>query len=181
MATWYHAAIWRCSGNISQCSLFVPQVFLFHLFSCFYSNFRAAIWRSFQTPISSNLISLEISRYPVSIDSDLVRFGVTVVKISCQVERWRSVGNSAMFFLINSFLSIRNSYRQTFFVGGIWDIILQSCSDWLPQSLFSWYNFLHENGQKTTLLTLKKKNETFRVFLGSVYFAETENLLLKVP
>ena len=74
-----------------------------------------------------------------------------------QEERWRGVGNSATFFLKNSFLSIYGSYRWALFVGGIRDIILQSCLDRLPQLLFSWYNFLHKNGQKQPFWLGKKK------------------------
>ena len=104
-----------------------------------------------------NLVFLEISVFLVSIGSNLAQFGVMVVEISLLEGRWRSLGNSATFFLKNSFLSICGSYHWAFFVGGIRDIILQSCLDRLPQLLFSWYNFLHENGQKTTLLTWEKK------------------------
>lgn len=70
-------------------------------FSRFLVQFLWCYLEAFQALISSNLISLEISRCLVSIGSDLAWFGVTVIKISCLVERWCSVGNFATFFLVN--------------------------------------------------------------------------------
>ena len=71
---------------------------LFHLFPGFWSYFCVTIWRSFWPPFSSNFISLEKSRFLVSIDSNLARFGATIIKILCPKGRWRSVRNSVTFF-----------------------------------------------------------------------------------
>ena len=50
-------------------------------FSCFQSDFHAAFWRPIRAPIYLNLVSLERCGCIVSIEFDLVQFGVTVVEI----------------------------------------------------------------------------------------------------
>ena len=121
----------------------------------FWSNFRAAFWRPYLVLLSSNLVFQERFVCIVSIGSDLVWFGVTIVKILCLEEKWRSIGNFATLILENSFLSIRGKYCWALFMECSWDIIIQSFLGRVPQLLPSWYNLLHKKGPKTALFHLK--------------------------
>ena len=55
LATWNHAAMW---GSTSSNTILFPTWSL-SLFSFFWSNFHAVVWRPFWAPISSKSISLE--------------------------------------------------------------------------------------------------------------------------
>ena len=62
----------------------------------------------------------------------------------------REVTQSRKFcntFFENSFLSTRGRYRQALCMRGIWDIILQSCLNGLPQFLLNWYSFYAKTTQ----------------------------------
>ena len=147
---------WRwCSGNttilLPTCSLSFP----ISSFSQFWFYFCTAVWRPFQAMNSSNLISLERSGCLISLGSGLAGFGVTFIKISHLEERWRSIGNSTILFLKNLFTSICGRYHRALFMRDSQDVILQSCSDGLPQLLLNWYNFLLENDLKQPFLNRK--------------------------
>ena len=74
----------RCSvsGYTTPTPYFYHLIGLFCHFLCFLSDLRAAVWRPFWAPLSSNFIFIESFECLVSNGSNLKRFGATIVEIS---------------------------------------------------------------------------------------------------
>jgi len=156
-----------CCATVHLVSPTSSPSFPISSFFQFWSNFHAAFWRPYLVLLSSNLVFRERFGCIVSIGSDLIWFGVTVVKISCLKEKWRSIGNFATLILENSFLSIRGKYCRPLFMECSWDIIIQSCLGKLLQLLPSWYNFLHKKRPKNSSFWLEN-SETFNQSFGII-------------
>lgn len=70
IAAWCRAPMWGALHNTPHnVSSFLLKLSYF-VFFWLWSNFCTAVWRPFWAPISSNLVSLEISRCVVSIGFD---------------------------------------------------------------------------------------------------------------
>ena len=104
---------------------------LFHLFHDLWSDLCPTIWRPFRALFYSNIISLENSRYLVSIGSDFVIFWAAIVEISRPEGRWCSVGDSVMFLL------------KKFIPSSPWQISSSSfCERWLRPHNSSWFSWI---------------------------------------
>ena len=156
--------MWWCSRNTTILFPTYSLSFPISYFSWFWSEFHVAVWRHFWAPISSNLIYLESSRCLVSIDSGLVRFGITVAKISHLEERWRSVGNSATLFLKKiHFSQYVADIVEPFFwevVGtSYFNLVQMDCSNCCSIGI----GFCVKTAPKTTLFYLKIVKHLIRV------------------
>ena len=98
-----------------------------------------------------------------------------LVSISFDFASIRKKGDAAYeilwhFSLKNSFLPIRSQFCRALFVGGSWDLILQVGLNRSLHSNSIGTIFLHKIGQKTALLTYKKKKKKVKHLIKVLKF-----------
>ena len=141
--------------NVSPKMPFWTQHTQFHFssFSSFQPYFQATLWRPSWAWISSHLVSLERSRFLVSIGPDLAWFGAIVVEILCmegEVTQCRKFNST----ILGKFISPNpEQILRSHFFGKYMTHHTSICFRCIAPFVTKSVHFIAWNGPKTALFT----------------------------